>query len=287
MPTGIELKGASFTYLPGTPMARKVLSGIDLSLRDEEVLCLMGKTGAGKSTLLQIMGGLMPPTGGEISVDGRRARGTRALQSVLREAVGTLFQSPERQLFADTVERDVAFGPRNRGVSGKELSDRVEEALHAAGLDPGAYRLRSPFHLSQGEMRRVALAGVLAMRPRFLLLDEPSSGLDHPGRESLYASLRALREKGRGILLVTHDWEEVEILADRVALLSEGGISICDKKREVLTSHELITGAGLEPPPLVDVLSGLRRAGVDLPVYATSPEETAELIATALRGEPE
>lgn len=151
-------------------------------------------------------------------------------------------------------------------------------------MDPDIYMGRSTFHLSQGEMRRVALAGVLAMRPRYLLLDEPSSALDPPGRAALYLTLRNLREDGKGVLVITHDWEEVELLADRVALLSQGSILVSGDKQVVLPALDEIARAGLQPPPLLMVLAELRRKGIEVPSYTTSPEEAADLIAASLKG---
>jgi energy-coupling factor transport system ATP-binding protein len=280
----IELKNIAFTYLPGTPMARQVLADIDLELKPGEILCLMGKTGAGKSTLLQIICGLLTPTAGSIALDGKVIGPSKAESIQLKRAANILMQSPEKQLFAETVGRDVAFGPRNQGLAGFELSQRVREALGAAGMDPDIYMDRSTFHLSQGEMRRVALAGVLAMRPRYILLDEPSSALDPPGRDALYLTLRNLREEGKGVLVITHDWEEVELLADRVALLSQGSILASGEKQVVLPALEDITRAGLQPPPLVMVLAELRRKGIEIPSYAASPVEAADLIAASLKG---
>ncbi len=278
---GIALKQVGFTYLPGTPMAWEVLSSIDLELREGEILCLMGRTGAGKSTLLGVISGLQELTGGEILLDGKRLEG-RSGGRALRDAVGMLFQSSERQLFAETVGKDVAFGPRNQGKSGAELERSVHESLAAVGLDPEAYYSRSPVSLSAGEMRRAALAGVLAMRPRYLLLDEPSSGLDLPGRERLYLALEELRDGGVGVLVVTHDWEEVELLADRVAVLSQGRILLEGAKEDVLTAAVGLGTAGLRPPSLVAVLAELRRLGLDLPPYIPSPTEAAAAITRAL-----
>jgi energy-coupling factor transport system ATP-binding protein len=282
---GITLTGVGFTYLPGTPMSREVLRSIDIELRVGEILCLVGKTGAGKSTLINVMSGMYRPTCGEIAFDGEvldRQAGIRAL----RGAVGVLLQSSEKQLFAETVERDVAFGPRNLGLHGEDLAAAVREALALVGLDPEAYSPRSPFSLSDGEMRRAALAGVLAMRPRFLLLDEPSSGLDLPSREMLYRTLEEQRQRGVGVLLVTHDWEEVELLADRVAVLSAGYIPLQGEREAVLTAVEELEAAGLQPPSLVAVIAELRNRGIDLPHCLPSPGEAADLICQAF-GEAE
>ena len=280
---GITLKAVGFTYLPGTPMAREVLSSVDLKLHGGEILCLMGRTGAGKSTLLNIMAGLLEATCGEMILDGE-STGDRAGLRALRNAVGILLQSSEMQLFAETVEKDVAFGPRNQGQSGREVRQRVIESLAAVGLDEQSYSSRPPLGLSEGEMRRVALAGVLAMRPRYLLLDEPTSGLDLPGRKQLNALLHVLRGEGVGMLVVTHDWDEVELLADRVAILAQGRILMEADKERALTAVDEIASAGLKPPPLVEVIAELRRMGLEIPLRLSSPGETAATIAAALQG---
>jgi energy-coupling factor transport system ATP-binding protein len=281
---GPELKSVGFTYLPGTPMAQEVLRDIDLELECGEIVCLMGRTGAGKSTLLQILGGLLIPRAGEVILDGERADNSQRGEQVLRQAVGILMQSSEKQLFAETVEKDVAFGPRNQGLAADELARRVTEALHAVGMDPESYAQRSPFSLSGGEMRRAALAGVLAMRPRYLLLDEPASGLDYPGRQNLHDILMAQRDDNKGILVVTHDWEEVAVLADRVLLLRDGRIPVSGTKADVIASIEDLERARLQPPPLVEVLAQLHRRGLQLPAYTSSSAEAASLIAEAIEG---
>ncbi len=280
----INLRGIAFTYLPGTTLAAQVLRGVDLELREGEVLCLAGSTGAGKSTLIQVMGGLLRASGGEMSLDGRRLEG-RGGARVLRSAVGVLLQSCDKQLFAPTVEKDVSFGPRNRGSSGEEAARAAREALRCVGLDPALYRSRSPFSLSGGEMRRAALAGILAMRPRFLLLDEPSSGLDGAGRAQLHRVLRGLREGGTGVLMATHDWEEMEALADRVAVLAHGRIVLQGEVEAVLTAVDDLRAAGLQPPPLVGLLAELRLRGLEVPLCLPSAAEAAALIRAALGGE--
>lgn len=284
----LELRGVRFTYLPGTPMAREVLRGVDLELREGELLCLMGRTGAGKSTILQVASGLLAPSGGRVLLDGERVDTSHKPRQALRGAVGTLLQSSSSQLFAETVEKDVSFGLRVLSLSSSETRARAHEALRLVGLDPSAYSDRSPFSLSEGEMRRVALAGVLVTSPRFLLLDEPFSGLDGRGREGLAAILGSLRHRGTGILMVTHDWEEVAPLADRVAVLLEGRIAICDDTEAVLSDVEGLNRAGLRPPPLAVVLHELRARGFALPDAILDAREAAEAIVScrrATRGE--
>ncbi|MBC7248503.1 MAG: ATP-binding cassette domain-containing protein [Actinobacteria bacterium] len=274
----LTLKDVRFTYLPGTPMAREVLRGVDLEVREGEVLCLMGRTGAGKSTLLQVASGLLAPSGGRILLDGRRTDSSRRPRQALRGAVGALLQSPSSQLFAETVERDVSFGLRDLSLSPSETRARAHEALRLVGLDPAAYAGLSPFALSEGEMRRVALAGVLVTRPRFLLLDEPFSGLDGQGREGLATILSSLRREGTGILMATHDWEEVTQLADRVAVLTEGRIAMCGARDTVVADVEGLVRAGLRPPPLAEVFHELRARGFALPGVVLDAREAAQAI---------
>ncbi len=266
-------------------MARAALEGVDLSLREGETVCLMGASGSGKTTLLRIAAGISSPARGRVLLDGSRADDTASGRRRLRAAVGLLFQSPQKQLFAESVEKDVAFGPRNLGLRGRELSQRVREAMEAVGLDPQSHSHRSPFTLSDGEMRRAALAGVLAMRPRFLLLDEPTVGLDAPGRRLFRELIQGLKRRGIGVLMASHDWEEVEALADRVEVICEGRIVHSGDARSAAGDPGMLHEAGLASPPTLRVLALLRGKGLDLPTRASSPREAAALIADALGGE--
>jgi energy-coupling factor transport system ATP-binding protein len=279
---GLQLRGIDLSYLPGTPIERQVLHGIDIELRSGEIACLMGRTGAGKSSLLLVMCG-MSAGSGEVELDGRKID-PRSRGQALREAVGILMQSSERQLFAETVEKDVAFGPKNQGLPSEEARARARQSLESVGMDPDSFGGRSPFSLSQGEMRRVALAGVLAMSPSFLLLDEPSSGLDAPGREIIYHILENLKAEGKGIFIVTHDWEEVERLADRVFLIAEGRIIAAGEKETVLANTAILRQAGVSAPETVELLGELKNRGLDIPAYCPSPFDAAKCIAEAFKG---
>ncbi len=280
---GLALRDVHFVYQPGTPVSREVLRGVDLEIREGEILCLLGRAGSGKSTLLLVAAGLLRPSRGQVLLDGKPVEKASDLLA-LREAVGVLLQSSEDQLFAETVERDVSFSLRNLDLPYHELRLRTERALWEAGLDPALYSELSPFGLSQGEMRRVALAGVLIRRTRLLLLDEPFSGLDGKGRRDLLRLLKELREDGAGILVITHDWEEVEMLADRAAVLSSGCILLEGDKRRVLSGAEDLLSAGLQPPPRAELLRRLRRTFPDLPAYTGDPRETVEALARHLPG---
>lgn len=274
--TGIVLEDVHFSYLAGTHAERPVLRGVSLALRPGEILCLMGRTGAGKSTLLQLMAGLFRPSSGKVLWDGMPPEKSPA-------RVGLLLQNPEQQLFAETVEKDVGFGPRMIGLSGKELRRRVEEALVLTGLDPSLHGKRSPFALSGGEMRRAALAGVLAMDPAYLLLDEPFSGLDGPSRENLIEIFHGLREKGKGLAVVTHEWEDVESLADKVAVLAEGRLKLHGSPESVASQADELSRAGIHPPDLFRLAMHLGLEKSLVSPFA-SPSEMADLLDGFLSG---
>lgn len=278
------MKDVHFTYYAGTPLAREVLRGVDLEIREGEILSLLGPSGCGKSTLLLVASGLLAPRKGALFLDGMPCGGREDFRARLREAVGILFQSPEDQLFAETVEADVAFGLRRSSLPRREARERTARALRSVGLEPSHYSPLPPFALSRGEMRRVALAGVLVREPRFLLLDEPFSGLDGEGRERLALLLHRLRSSGAGILLVTHEWEEVDLLADRAAVLHEGRLILEGEKESVLGDREGLRRAGLEPPPRVELLHLLRAGYPSLPAYVRNAEEAAERIDAVMRG---
>ena len=281
---GLALKDVHFAYHPGTPLAREVLRGVDLEIREGEILSLLGPSGCGKSTLLLVAAGLLAPQKGTLLLDGVPCGGKGNSRARLREAVGILFQSPEDQLFAETVEADVAFGLRRSSLPPREVRERTARALSSVGLEPSLYSSLSPFGLSRGEMRRVALAGVMVREPRFLLLDEPFSGLDGEGRERLALLLHQLRGSGAGILLVTHEWEEVDLLADRAAVLHQGRLVLEGEKESVLGDREGLRRAGLEPPPRVELLHLLRARYPSLPTFVRNAEEAAERIDAAMRG---
>jgi energy-coupling factor transport system ATP-binding protein len=216
----LELVDVSYVYAPGTPFEIEALRGVSLAVEPGEVLGIVGGTGSGKSTLVQHMNLLLTPTKGEVLVDGVDARSLK--KNELRRRVGLVFQFPESALFAPTVEEDVAFAPWQLALSEEEVRERVRESLRA--LEAGELAARSPFALSGGEKRRVAIAGVLAMRPEVLVLDEPTAGLDPATRQELLALILGLREAGTSVVLVSHDLDEVAEVADRVCALHEGRV---------------------------------------------------------------
>jgi energy-coupling factor transport system ATP-binding protein len=244
----LELRDLRHVYARGTPLEVEALRGVSLVVEPKEVLAIVGGTGSGKSTLVQHMNLLLVPTSGQVLVDGADA--TTLRRSELRRRVGLVFQFPESALFAPTVEEDVAFAPRQLGLDEEEVRERVRQSLRALGA--GHLAGRSPFALSGGEKRRAAIAGVLAMRPEVLVVDEPTAGLDPLSREELLDLILGLRESGVSVVLVSHDLDEVAEVADRVCVLHEGRVSA------VGTPAEVFYGDPTQAPATVQVTSLLR-----------------------------
>src|SRR5690348_2547045 len=286
----IHVERLTHIYHPGTPRARTALRDVSLTIEDGACAAIIGVTGSGKSTLVQHFNGLLRPTSGRVVVDGLDigARETHGAElQALRQRVGLLFQFPEAQLFAATVYDDVAFGPRQLGLSSSAVRARVSWALDAVALGhDDALLARSPFALSGGQRRRVALAGVLAMRPQTLALDEPSAGLDAEARAELYAQLRALRrENGLTLVLVSHDMSEVAELADQIVVLAEGELRLAGAPEQVFGDTEAIIAAGLLPPPLALVGALARAHGLDVPPATTTTlDATTTALLAALEG---
>ncbi|MBE0417074.1 MAG: ATP-binding cassette domain-containing protein [Coriobacteriia bacterium] len=276
----LALTGVSYTYAAGTSFATRALVSVDVAFGPGEVVLVLGATGSGKSTLLRVAAGLLAPDAGSVTLDGRLVDGPLA---VVRPGVGFVFQSPEMQLFAETVEVDVAFGPRNQGLSEDEARIEALRALAAVGLDAEEFGTRSPFSLSGGEARRAAIAGVLAMTPGYLLLDEPTAGLDLSGREAVQAIVVAARTRA-GVVVVTHDAEEFLGVADRVILLSEGRVIFDGPADELVQSPERFAEAGLRAPEILRAQMLARDAGLALPRFALDPLAAAALIAGAREG---
>ena len=268
----IITRNLTHLYQPG-PLQRQALVDISLEIARGSCAAIVGVTGSGKSTLVQHFNALLRPTSGTVIVDGIDA-GTTTDLHMLRRHVGMLFQSPETQLFAPTVAADVAFGPRRLGLAEAELNGRVAAALEMVGLPTAQYGLRSPFALSGGQMRRVALAGVLASEPTVLVLDEPSTGLDADGRAEFYRIIRRVqRERGVTVVLVSHDMGEVAALADYVFVLHAGRLVATGAPRTLFAQAELLPAWGLLAPPLSQLLALLRQGGIQLPLRVHTIEE--------------
>jgi energy-coupling factor transport system ATP-binding protein len=261
-------RSLSFAYDEGTSVATPVLAAVNLTVERGETVVCVGATGSGKSTLLRLCAGLLEPTAGEVAVDDAPA--------LARGTVGIVFQNPESQLFAETVAADVAFGPRNLGIPDVEVA--VADALNAVGLDAAAFSDRSPFTLSGGEARRVAIAGVLAMRTPYLLLDEPTAGLDSHGRRAVLEAIRRTSAH-TGILVVTHDAEEFLPWVDRVIALHEGRVLFEGAPAALAEEPALWAGAGLALPQLVLAQHLARQRGVHMPTIALDVEGAARALA--------
>ena len=274
----IQVENLVHVYGSGTPLAHQALRGVSLEIEPGERVGIVGRTGSGKSTLVQHLAGLLKPTSGRVLLDGIAAH-VRAC-AVQRRRLAIAFQYPEHQIFEHTVLREVAFGPRNLGLGKDEIAARVAWALEMVGLDIEEMGERVPFTLSGGEMRRVALASALAMRPEVLILDEPTAGLDPQGRRELLAQVRRWQEGvGMTLILVSHDLDELACVAERVVLLNDGQVAADGPARQVLSDGPLLQAAGLDVPQPVLLLQMLREAGWDVRVDRLLPQQAvAEIV---------
>jgi energy-coupling factor transport system ATP-binding protein len=261
------------------------LKEISLEIRQGEFVGIIGETGSGKSTLVQHFNGLLKPSSGQMLLNGHDLWAKDTDLRKIRSRIALLFQFPEHQLFEETVFKDVAFGPRNQGLEGDELEERVRFGLELTGLDYGTYKERSPFNLSGGEKRRVALAGVLAMKPEVVILDEPTAGMDPSGRRFLMEQIgRFHREENLTVILVTHNMEEVSRLAKRLFVFSKGQLLLQGTPAEVFKNPELIREIGLDLPPVTDLLHKLKKFKPDIRTDIFSLEEVSEEILYHCRG---
>lgn len=276
----IQTERLSHIYSAGTPFEHGALVDVDFTAYRGEYLGIIGHTGSGKSTLIQHLNGLLKPTSGRVLFEGRDIWESKERTRQTRFQVGLVFQYPEYQLFEETVYRDIAFGPTNMGLTGSELDRRVHDAARFAGLDEGLLQ-KSPFALSGGQKRRVAIAGVIAMEPEVLVLDEPSAGLDPRGREELLAHIRAYhKERGNTVVLVSHSMDEIAQNVDRIAVLSDAHVLMSGTPREVFARADELVAAGLDVPQVTRVAMALRAKGLPIdPAVYTVAELKAALLA--------
>ena len=276
----LEIKNLTHTYGIGTPFRRSAVEDVSFAVEQGEFLGIIGHTGSGKSTLIQHLNGLLKPTSGHILLDGKDIWAEPKKIRSVRFQVGLVFQYPEYQLFEETVYKDISFGPRNQGKTGEALDHAVREAARLVGLRDEQLE-KSPFELSGGQKRRVALAGVLAMEPKVLVLDEPTAGLDPAGRENLMANIREYhRHKNATILLVSHSMDEIAQNVDRILVLKSAHILMSGTPAEIFTRAEELLSAGLDVPQITRVAMSLRDRGlpIDPAVYTTEALEQ-ELLA--------
>ena len=280
----IRVENLTHTYGIGTPFERSAVQGMDLSVYRGELLGLIGHTGSGKSTLIQHLNGLLKPTEGRVLLHGKDIWAEPKKIRDVRFRVGLVFQYPEYQLFEETAYQDIAFGPKNMGLSGDELDRRVREAARFAGL--GEEKLqKSPFAMSGGQKRRIAIAGVIAMEPEVLVLDEPGAGLDPRGREELLEHIRAYHaERGNTVVLVSHSMEEMARYADRIAVLAHGRTIMSGTPREVFSRGDELRRAGLDVPQITRVAMELRRRGLDIDPAVYTVEELRDALLALRKG---
>lgn len=279
----IELHAVSYVYMPGTPYEHTAVKDIDLTIAAGECVAVIGHTGSGKSTLLQLMQGLLAPTAGQVLVDGAPVTGRGEAARRARRQVGLVFQYPEYQLFEETVYDDIAFGPRNQGLDDCAVDHRVREAMDQVGLE-AAVRDRSPFSLSGGQMRRVAIAGVLALKPRYLVLDEPTAGLDPRGREEILRRVAALHQQGLAVVLVSHSMDDVARLAQRVVVLQDGRVVLSGPPAAVFQPQRPeLRQAGVDVPHVTALLTELRAHGLAVTARAFTAAAAEREILAALR----
>ncbi len=272
----IEVKNISYTYMQGTPFEKTALREINFNVKEGDFLAVAGHTGSGKSTLIQIVAGLIDLKIGAVEIDGEDIKSKTA-----RRKIGIVFQYPEYQLFEETVEKDIAFGPKNFGLSEAEIAARVDEAMKLVGLDADI-KNSSPFELSGGQKRRVAIAGILALKPKYLILDEPTAGLDPKAKKNLLAEIKKLHRAGVTIIFVSHAMEDIATLANRVIVLAQGEILFEGTPRKLFSQTEILNRAGLMPPPVTQLMLELRRAGLNVSTEILTLDEAERELSRLL-----
>lgn len=279
----IKIKNVNYTYAEGTAYEMHALKDINLEIPDGQFVGLIGHTGSGKSTLVQHLNGLIRATGGRIYYNGRDIYGENFSMKELRSKVGLVFQYPEHQLFEIDVLTDVCFGPKNLGLSRDEAEKRAKEALRMVGMGEEYYR-RSPFELSGGQKRRVAIAGVLAMEPQVLILDEPTAGLDPKGRDEILDQISRLqKERGITVILVSHSMEDVARYVDRIIVMNQGEVRFDGVPKEVFRHYRELEEIGLAAPQVTYLMQELRGKGASVDTDATTIEESADSIESWLK----
>ena len=261
----IKIENLTHIYMPGSPFEKVALKDINLTIDDNDFVALIGHTGSGKSTLIQHLNGLLSPTKGKIYIDGVDITEKNVKLVDIRKKVGLVFQYSEYQLFEETIEKDIEFGPKNLGLSDEEIHQRVVKAMEMVGLDYEEYKDKSPFDLSGGQKRRVAIAGVIAMNPKTLILDEPTAGLDPKGRDDILAQIKKLHDDyGMTIILVSHSMEDVANIADKVIVMNNGSVELQGPIDIVFKEVEKLESIGLGVPQVTYLMLKLKALGFDV-----------------------
>ena len=261
----IKIENLVHVYMPKSPFEKMALDNVNIEINDNEFVALIGHTGSGKSTLIQHMNGLLKPTSGRIIVDGQDITKPGVKLTDIRKKVGLVFQYPEYQLFEETIEKDIEYGPKNLGLEQEEITRRVKNAMEMVGLDYDLYRNKSPFDLSGGQKRRVAIAGVIAMEPRILILDEPTAGLDPKGRDDILNQIKKLHTDYKmTIILVSHSMEDVGKLAERIIVMNSGTVVLEGTPATVFKEIDILENIGLAVPQVTYLMRALKAKGFDV-----------------------
>lgn len=282
----ICVENVSCVYSKGSPFEKVALENISLTIEKGEFIGIIGHTGSGKSTLIQHLNGLIHPTSGKVTIDGVDLAAKTKAAVAKRHSVGMVFQYPEHQLFEETVAKDIAFGPKNLGCSEEETEKRVKSAMKFAGLDYDTFGGRSPFRLSGGQQRRVAIAGVIAMHPDFLILDEPSAGLDPIGRREIFSRIQSWYQKGVfSVILVSHNMDDIARLSTRLLVMHKGHLVMDGKPMDIFLHHRReLQECGVDAPPLTQTLLYLKEKGIPVPEDAKTVEEAVDRMSQMLGG---
>lgn len=280
----LELKDLSYVYSPETPYEHAAVTDINLHIGEGEFIGLIGHTGSGKSTLIRHFNGLIRPTSGQVLIDDKDIFADKATLKAARFAVGMVFQYPEYQLFEETVYQDVAFGPKNMGLDSNEIDRRVRESLTMVGLDESVYE-KSPFALSGGQKRRVAIAGVIAMQPKLLVLDEPAAGLDPRGKREIMTYIQRYAAAGNSVLFISHSMSDVARYAKRVLVMNDSRLVMDGSVDEVFGRADELHAMGLTVPQMTEVFLKLREKGFALPVDVYTADRAASVLLAYMGGE--
>ncbi len=279
----IEIENVTYIYMKKTPYEKTALNDISLKIDESSFVAVAGHTGSGKSTLMQHLNGLISPSAGCVKIDGIDINGKSADKVKARRSVGMVFQYPEQQLFEETIAADIAFGPKNFGLAEDEITERVKKAMAFVNLDYESYKDTSPFSLSGGQMRRVAIAGIIALSPKYLVLDEPTAGLDPKAKHDLLKNIKKLYEKKNiTIIMVSHNMDDIMDLAERVVILNDGQIIADGMPKNVFMKTDLLNKAGLRPPHLTQLLQTIKEEALpDISVDHLNAADAAEDIYKA------
>ena len=282
----IVIKNLTYVYNEDMPFASKALDNINLEIKDKDFVGIIGHTGSGKSTLIQHLNGLLKPSSGEIYINDFNITNTDINLTDIRKRVGVVFQYPEYQLFEETVEKDIAFGPLNLGLDENEINSRVKSSMEAVGLSYKEYKDKSPFELSGGQKRRVAIAGVIAMNPQVLILDEPTAGLDPGGRDEIFELIKTLhRENDMTIILSSHSMDDMAKLAKTIIVMNHGKVEFVGTPREIFNTKAMrLKEIGLDIPQTIELAIKLRENGFDIRNDILTIEEAKEEIIRVMKG---